>query len=97
MKEIYICKLIDGSFVVGKFNKDEQLIDGVEMMLVPGQMGQMGIAMVPIMYPFNKNVKNDIIIDKSKILHILEADDDIISKYIEASIGIVSPKSVFTN
>lgn len=97
MKDIVIAKLIDGSYVVGKITKDQQIVEGVEMMLMPSQMGQMGVAMVPILYPFNKNLNNDIVIDYNKILFSIPADEDIINKYIETTIGIISPTSIITN
>lgn len=97
MNNIFIFKLVDGSFIVGKLNKDDEIVEALEIMIMPSQMGQMNMAMVPLMYPFNNKIENDIIIDKNKILLSMEANEDIISKYIEATVGIVSPKSIFTN
>ena len=52
---------------------------------------------MPILYPFNKNLNNDIVIDYNKILFSIPADEDIINKYIETTIGIISPPSIITN
>ncbi len=97
MNDIKIFKLVDGTFIIGKLNKDEKIEDGIEMMMVPGQMSQMSMAMVPLMYPFNQHIENDILIDSNKVIMNMDAPDDIISKYIEATTGIVSAKSIVTH
>ena len=64
--------------------------------MMPNQTGGMSVALVPVMYPLNRS-KEDIVIQSNKILFCIEADDEMISKYLEATSGLVIPKSNFMN
>lgn len=96
MENVKICKLVDGSFVIGKISKDGELLKAVEVMIGPGRTGGMVINLVPLMYPINMQIDHDLVIGKSKILIEKDADDEMISNYIEVTTGIITPKSIIT-
>jgi hypothetical protein len=92
-----VCKLVDGSFIVGKQNKEGDIIEAVELISIPDRTGGMGMAIVPLMYPFNTDITNNLTINSRDIIVCMEANDELVSKYVEATIGIITPKSIITN
>lgn len=98
MDNIKLCKLVDGTFAVGKLTEDDFLVDAVEMLVIPNNMtNSVGIAMVPLMYPMNPDISTNIVISSNKILMYINANEDIVAKYREVTTGIVTPSLVLPN
>lgn len=96
--EIKLCKLVDGTYAVGKITSEGNLVEAVEMLVMPNPTSNsIGIAMVPLMYPINPELENDIVISASKILMSIKPNEDILAKYTEVTTGIITPSLVMPN
>jgi hypothetical protein len=85
---IKICKLVDGSLVIGKLD-DEGLTDAVEVYMQNLHDG-LKVSLMPIMYPFNQELAG-MFIPKNRILCTTESREDLKNNYIEAISGIIIP------
>lgn len=78
MANIKLCKLVDGSTVIGTLTKDK-LNDAVDVIIQQTPDG-MKIGFMPILFPFNEKI-DGVHIDLSKILVPIDAPTNLREEY----------------
>lgn len=88
---ITLCKLVDGSIVIGKLN-DEGVTDAVEVYIQNLHDG-VKVSLMPIMYPFNQELSG-IFIPRNRIMCTTAAQVALKDSYIQAISGIIPASSI---
>lgn len=79
MSDIKLCKLVDGSTVIGELTKDK-LNDAVDVITQSTPEG-VKIGFMPILFPFNDKIEG-VHIELAKLMVILPCPDNLREEYI---------------
>lgn len=85
---IKVCKLVDGSMVIGKVT-EEFITDAIEIRVQETEQG-IGIGFVPILFPFNTSLTKNMNIKDSNVISSIEASKELSDQYITA----ISPSGI---
>lgn len=88
---ILLCKLIDGSYVLGDADADN-LKDCFEVLINHTEQG-IQVAFAPMMYPFNQKLTG-ISIPMSKVLVSIAPPQDMQDQYIKNTSGIIPATTI---
>lgn len=91
MSDIKICKLVDGSMVVGRDTKD-YLCDIVSIS-VDMRNEKLAIGLIPYMFPFDQRFVG-INVQSSKIVTMIEASEDLVNEYCKLTSSILPATSI---
>lgn len=81
-----LAKLVSGDIVIGKlYPNSEHLEDTYEIQIMPDEQGNMGVAMMPLLYPF---VKDGQTVDVSRIMTQEDCPQNLINSYVQMTSGI---------
>lgn len=92
--EIKIFKLVDGSFTVGKVDRNEEFIeDVIDIAIRATETGGITASIMPCMFPFN-NEMTGISMKFSRVMCWVDCPKDIENQYIQATTGIIPSQNL---
>lgn len=93
--EIKLCKLVDGSIVIGKqygATSDGEICDIVDVIPQQTENG-IGIALAPVMFPFNRSFTGKHV-HFSKVLICDDAPKELADRYVMETSGIIPAQTI---
>lgn len=88
---IKLCKLTDGTIVIGELNED-YITDAIQVVTQQTEK-DIQVVFIPVLYPFNREMSG-INISTSKIVVKIDVAQEMIDQYITNRSGLVRATSV---